>query len=93
MTRLIKDEEIGKIEYNYEEECPECGYCAGVIVDDDDFHHYTETCPECGRKLMLCGQCHWDYGDICDWNETTGCRIERAELGLEDYPERIDEED
>ena len=92
MTRILTDEELKTHpDYNYEETCPHCDEPCAVLIDDNDYTHYTKTCPYCGEKMMLCTLCHWDYGEVCDWNPETGCRIERAEKGLEPFPERLKE--
>lgn len=77
--------------YNFEEFCPRCEEQIAVVIDDRDFKHYTFTCPNCCEKMMLCTLCHWDYGaDVCDWCESDGCILERAEKGLCPFPPRIE---
>ena len=77
--------------YNFEETCPHCEGQIAVIIDDGDYRNYKVICPDCGKEMMLCTLCHWDYGaDVCDWCESDGCILERAEKGLCAFPPRIE---
>ena len=64
--------------YNYGEDCPECGETIGIVIDENDTTNYEVICPVCGNPMMLCTLCHWDNEEAenphdCDWCPARGC--------------------
>lgn len=63
--------------YDVEEYCPHCDDYVCIRIDRALQRHsdLEVTCPVCHHRLMICSAC--PNPDACDWNDKTGCRIQR----------------
>ena len=70
--------------YDIEEYCPECENTIPITYDPTDTSFHV-ICPVCGHYLLLCSM----GGAVCDWDEQTGCCMDRGKRMMTDRDKAI----